>query len=119
MSRICGYVFTIEIHDELASQAQRRFATLGYRNIEVRVGDGYAGWPEHGPYDGIIVTCAPSHIPRPLTDQLAEGGRMIIPVGRSGVQELYLMVKQQGRFTQQAQFEVLFVPMTGRNGDVY
>ena len=80
----------------------------------MRCGDGYQGWPEHAPFDGIIVTCAPEEVPQPLQDQLAEGGRMVIPVGpEHGVQDLYLLEKQAGAIHKTAVLPVRFVPMTG------
>jgi protein-L-isoaspartate(D-aspartate) O-methyltransferase len=80
----------------------------------VKVGDGYKGWPEHAPFDAIIVTCAPDHVPQPLVDQLKEGGRMIIPVGGRLAQELYLLEKRNGAIRQAAVLRVRFVPMTGQ-----
>jgi protein-L-isoaspartate(D-aspartate) O-methyltransferase len=85
----------------------------------VKTGDGYKGWKEHGPYDAIIVTCAPSHIPQPLKDQLAEGGRMVIPVGERYHQELILLTKEKGMIKQKEIIPVVFVPMFGENGKKY
>ena len=84
---------------------------LGYKNVHVKVGDGYKGWPEHAPFDAIIVTCAPDHVPQPLVAQLKEGGRMVIPVGGYGAQELYLLEKRNGELRQSAVLAVHFVPM--------
>ena len=109
-------VFTIEIITELAERAAVDLKRLGYTNIYVRAGDGYQGWSEAAPFDGIIVTCAPDKVPRPLVDQLKEGGRMIIPVGSGLGQELLLLHKQQGRLRQRAVLPVRFVPMTRRFG---
>ncbi|MFQ6099045.1 MAG: protein-L-isoaspartate O-methyltransferase, partial [Armatimonadota bacterium] len=86
---------------------------LGYDNVTVKCGDGYKGWKEHAPFDAIIVTCAPDHVPQPLIEQLREGGRMIIPVGERYSQELYLLQKRGGKVKRTAVLPVLFVPMTG------
>jgi protein-L-isoaspartate(D-aspartate) O-methyltransferase len=83
--------------------------------VEVKIGDGYLGWEEHAPFDAIIVTCAPDHIPQPLVEQLVEGGRMVIPVGRGHRQELYLVEKKEGQIRQRGIIPVLFVPMTGEH----
>ena len=81
LAEICDSVFTIEIFEKLGKKAGTLFSQLGYENIFCRIGDGYQGWPEQAPFDAIIVTCAPEKVPNPLKEQLAEGGRMIIPVG--------------------------------------
>jgi protein-L-isoaspartate(D-aspartate) O-methyltransferase len=81
--------------------------------VHVKVGDGYKGWLEHAPFDAVIVTCAPDHVPKPLIDQLKEGGRMIIPVGGFGDQDLYLLEKKNGQLERRAVSAVRFVPMTG------
>jgi protein-L-isoaspartate(D-aspartate) O-methyltransferase len=108
-------VFTIEIVRPLGEQAAALLARLGYANIRVRVGDGYQGWPEHAPFDAIIVTCAPERVPQPLVDQLKPGGRLCLPVGpRWGAQDLYLLVKRaDGTLERRAVLPVRFVPMTG------
>ena len=85
---------------------------LGYKNVHVKAGDGYKGWPEHAPFDAIIVTAAPDHVPAPLVEQLKEGGRMVIPVGESGAQKLYLLEKRGGQVKQTAVIPVRFVPLT-------
>ena len=113
LSELAGEVYTLEIIDELAQRAGADLKRLGYTNVHVRAGDGYLGWPEAAPFDAIIVTCAPEHVPQPLIDQLKEGGRMIIPVGRSWKQELVLFRKQDGKLEQHAVLPVRFVPMTG------
>ncbi|PYL69169.1 MAG: protein-L-isoaspartate(D-aspartate) O-methyltransferase [Verrucomicrobia bacterium] len=106
-------VYTIEIIGALAKDAEATLQRLGYKNVYVRVGDGYRGWPEHAPFDAITVTCAPDHVPQPLIDQLKEGGRMIIPVGGFGNQELYLLEKKNGQLQRQSVLPVRFVPMAG------
>jgi protein-L-isoaspartate(D-aspartate) O-methyltransferase len=113
LSRLGRHVYSIEIVPELARAASTRLAELGYRNVTVREGDGYRGWPEHAPFDGIIVTAAPERIPQPLLEQLAPGGRMVIPVG-GFLQELKVFRKDAtGRITEEAILPVRFVPMTG------
>lgn len=112
LAELAKKVYTIEIIDTLARMARERLKSLGYENIIVRTGDGYQGWPEKAPFDAVIVTCAPPEIPQPLIDQLAEGGRMIIPVGTAW-QELILLVKKNGEVTETRVLPVRFVPMTG------
>ena len=113
LSRVCREVYSIEIVPELARAAADRLAALGYRNVTVREGDGYRGWAEHAPFDGIIVTAAPERIPQPLLEQLAPGGRLVIPVG-AFLQELKVFRKDSaGNITEQAILPVRFVPMTG------
>ena len=104
-------VYTIEIVAELAGRATRVLRDLGYANVHVRHGDGYAGWPEHAPFDAIMVTAAPDHVPEPLVQQLAAGGRMIIPVG-TGDQELRLIRKTDQGVVERATIAVRFVPLT-------
>jgi protein-L-isoaspartate(D-aspartate) O-methyltransferase len=115
VSRLVAEVYTIEIVAPLAREAAATLARLGYDNVHVRAGDGYRGWPEAAPFDAILVTCAPDHVPQPLVDQLAEGGRMIIPVGETGDQELVLLAKRGGALTRRAVLPVRFVPMTGES----
>jgi protein-L-isoaspartate(D-aspartate) O-methyltransferase len=112
LSRIADKVFTVERHGLLAEAGRERLARLGYRNVEVRHGDGTLGWPEAAPFDAIIVTAAPERIPEPLKDQLKIGGRMVIPVG-SFVQDLTLLTKTPNGFTKKKLEAVRFVPMTG------
>ena len=107
-------VCTIEIVETLARRAEADLQRLACTNVQVRAGDGYLGWPDAAPFDAILVTCAPDHIPQPLVDQLKEGGRMIIPVGRADDQSLYLLRKERGKVRQQAVLPVRFVPMTGK-----
>jgi protein-L-isoaspartate(D-aspartate) O-methyltransferase len=113
LAELVAEVYTIEIIEPLAKTAEAALQRLGYKNVHVKVGDGYKGWPENAPFDAITVTCAPDHVPQPLIDQLKEGGRMIIPVGRGFEQELYLLEKQNGQLQRRAVLPVRFVPMTG------
>jgi len=107
-------VYTIEIVPALAEQAAERLARLGYGNVQVRQADGYFGWEEHAPFDAIIVTAAPDHVPQPLTNQLAEGGRLVVPVGPQGaVQTLWLFEKREGELQATNLGGVSFVPLTG------
>jgi protein-L-isoaspartate(D-aspartate) O-methyltransferase len=110
-------VFSIEIVEPLAESARQVLGDLGYLGpgkVSVRVGDGYAGWPEEAPFDGVVVTCAPDHVPQPLIDQLADGGRMVIPVGEEGgVQELTVLEKSGEALARVEVLPVRFVPMTG------
>lgn len=119
LGEICDSVFTIEIIKPLAEKAKETLNSLGYRNVHVKIGDGYKGWQEYAPYDAIIVTCSPSHVPQPLTDQLAEGGKMVIPVGKTFNQELVLLVKNKGKLKQQAILPVRFVPMVDEKNKEY
>jgi len=115
LAELVAEVYTIEIVEPLGLRARDDLARLGYENVRVRIGDGYEGWPEHAPFDAIIVTCSPEAVPAPLVEQLRDGGRMIIPVGdaRSG-QELFLLEKRGEKVVQRAVMPVRFVPMTGR-----
>ncbi|NIM20016.1 MAG: protein-L-isoaspartate(D-aspartate) O-methyltransferase [Candidatus Latescibacteria bacterium] len=110
LSKIVEKTYTIEIVEPLGRSAEKRLKELGYSNIEVRIGDGYKGWPEEAPFDAIIVTAAPETIPQPLIDQLADGGRMVIPVG-SYFQELVLVTKKDGKVKKHSVASVRFVPM--------
>lgn len=115
LAEIVKEVYTIEIVEALGKSAAALLKRLGYANVHVRVGDGYKGWKEHSPFDGIIVTAAPDHIPSPLLEQLKPGGRMIIPVGpQGGTQRLTLVQKRQDGTTTQRVLELVrFVPFTG------
>ena len=113
LAELVSQVYTIEIIPELADRAQCRLQEMGYGNIEVRTGDGYLGWPEQAPFDAIVVTAAPDHVPPALVEQLAEGGRLVLPVG-DHYQELVRLVKEGGRTRQDKLLPVRFVPMTGR-----
>ncbi len=110
LSLLADSVFTIEIIAGLANSAKKRLDNLGYKNVRVKAGDGYKGWKEHAPFDGIIVTCAPEKIPPLLLEQLAVGGRMVIPVG-SFYQELILITKDSAGITEKSIIPVRFVPM--------
>jgi protein-L-isoaspartate(D-aspartate) O-methyltransferase len=113
LAELCKEVYAIEIIEPLATAAQKRLAAMGYQNITLRCGDGYQGWKEHAPFDVILVTAAPEHVPQPLVDQLAVGGRMLIPVGRY-YQDLLLLEKQpDGSLRSESVAPVAFVPMTG------
>jgi len=113
LAELCREVYSIEILEPLAVEAAERLKRLGYRNVTVRVGDGYQGWPEKAPFDLIIVAAAPDHVPPPLIDQLAPGGRLVIPVGDAR-QELLLIVKgEDGVVRRESVAPVMFVPMTG------
>jgi len=110
LAELAKEVYTIEILEPLAKSARNRLKDLGYKNIKVKCGDGYLGWEEFAPFDGIIVTCAPPYIPQPLIEQLAEGGRMVIPVGEY-YQELKLLTKKKGKIQERLIIPVRFVPM--------
>ncbi|MCK9641529.1 MAG: protein-L-isoaspartate(D-aspartate) O-methyltransferase [Prolixibacteraceae bacterium] len=111
LSLLYKEVYTIEIIGALGEQAKKVFAEEGYTNIKVKIGDGYQGWKEYAPFDAIIVTCAPTNIPKSLVQQLAEGGKMIIPVGKPYNQVLYLLEKKGGKIRKTATLSVQFVPM--------
>ena len=117
LSPLVKSVYTIEIVPSLGKQAARTLTRLGYDNVHTRIGDGFQGWPEHAPFDKIIVTCSPEKIPLPLQDQLKEGGRLVIPVGERYQQTLYVLVKKNGVLLSEALRPTLFVPMTGRAED--
>jgi protein-L-isoaspartate(D-aspartate) O-methyltransferase len=113
LANLCKEVYGIEILQPLADGARARLAALGYKNVTVRCGDGYRGWPEHAPFDVILVTAAPDHVPQPLLEQLAPGGRLVIPVGR-GLQDLLVIEKRpDGSLDRRSVAPVQFVPMTG------
>ena len=112
LGELAREVYSIEIVEPLAERAAADLKRLGYGNVHVRAGDGYKGWPEEAPFDAIIVTAAPDHVPQPLIDQLAVGGRMVIPVGR-GIQNLTLITRDEHGVKRQILLGVMFVPMTG------
>jgi len=114
LAELCQQVYSIEIIQPLADSARDRLRELGYGNVEVRCGDAYHGWPEHGPFELIIAAAAPGHIPDPLVEQLAIGGRLVLPLGAHGIQELIIVEKQEdGSVRQWSSGGVAFVPMTG------
>jgi len=117
LSGLVKEVYTIEIVESLGRTAHATLQRLGYQNVHVKVGDGFAGWPDHAPFDKIIVTCSPESVPQPLVDQLKEGGTMVIPVGSRYQQVLYVMRKRDGALRTEALHPTLFVPMTGSAED--
>jgi protein-L-isoaspartate(D-aspartate) O-methyltransferase len=114
LAELASRVYSVEIIDELAQRAIGRLKQLGYTNVEVRIGNGYAGWPEHAPFDKVMVTAAPDLIPPPLVNQLKAGGRMVIPVGLLGAQQLVVVEKDlNGRVTTKEIIPVLFSVLEG------
>jgi protein-L-isoaspartate(D-aspartate) O-methyltransferase len=115
LAELCDNVYTVEIIPPLGRQAESLLRELGYDRVHVKIGDGYEGWPEHAPYDRMIVTCAPDDIPPALIEQLAPGGRMVIPVGKPyGAQYMVLVTKDKnGQIKRHQKYPVRFVPMTG------
>jgi len=114
LAELVSEVYTIEIVTALCDEARERLAGLGYDNIHITCGDGYYGWEEPAPYDGIIVTCAPDHIPQPLVNQLADGGRMVIPVGPPGSYQVLWLIEREGEeIRSERVMGVAFVPLTG------
>ncbi|NLO83053.1 MAG: protein-L-isoaspartate(D-aspartate) O-methyltransferase [Clostridiales bacterium] len=112
LARLAKEVYTIEVIKPLQLRAREVLESLGYNNIHYKLGSGYEGWKEHAPYDAIMVTCAPPRIPGALVEQLAEGGRMVIPVGpENGIQMLYRIVKQKDELKKEEIYPVRFVPM--------
>jgi protein-L-isoaspartate(D-aspartate) O-methyltransferase len=113
LSRIAKQVYSIEIVAPLATEARERLARAGYRNVQVRVADGYQGWADVGPFDAIMVTAAAPKVPEPLKAQLRDGGRLVIPVGDEN-QELMVITRRGDRFEERRVLPVRFVPMTGK-----
>ncbi len=113
LSPLVADVYSIEIVESLGHKAAQTLRRLGNQNVHTKIGDGYQGWPEHAPFDKIIVTCSPEDIPAPLVEQLAEGGRMVIPLGERFQQSLYLFRKVEGELEKEALEATFFVPMTG------
>ena len=118
IAKLCDEVYTIEIIEALGTQARARLARLGYRNVTVRIGDGYYGWEAKAPFDVIVVTAVASHVPPPLLAQLKPGGRILLPIGTPfTAQELVLVRKAaDGRVTTRQVLPVSFVPLTGGHG---
>ena len=115
LSGLVKEVYTIEIVEPLGKRAAKTLKRLHYDNVYAKVGDGYLGWPEHAPFDKIIVTCSPEKVPQALVDQLKEGGRIVIPVGERYQQTLYLLKKANGKLVSEALVPTMFaVPMIGR-----
>lgn len=112
LSFVCARVYSIEIIEKLGLAAKKKLSDLGYDNVEVRIGDGYQGWPEAAPFDAILVTAAPDHVPKPLLDQLKVGGKLVIPVG-DYYQELEVITKKATGIDREKVIPVRFVPMTG------
>jgi len=112
LGEIARTVYTIEIIPELAEGAAKAVSELGYANVHVKTGNGYLGWPEHAPFDAILVTAAPEHVPQALIDQLALGGRMVIPVGAT-IQHMMIIEKTPSGVVERRTIPVRFVPMTG------
>jgi protein-L-isoaspartate(D-aspartate) O-methyltransferase len=117
LSPLVAEVYTIEIVEPLGNRAKALLKQLKYENVHAKVGDGYLGWPEVAPFDKIIVTCSPESIPKPLEEQLKEGGKMIIPLGERYQQVFYLLEKKKGKLEQTRLLPTLFVPMTGKAED--
>ncbi|MBN1394270.1 MAG: protein-L-isoaspartate(D-aspartate) O-methyltransferase [Pirellulales bacterium] len=113
LAKLVRSVYSIEIVESLGRKAAKTLERLRYDNVWTKVGDGYLGWPEHAPFDKIIVTCSPEKVPAALVEQLKEGGRMVIPVGERYQQTLYLLKKSDGKMVTEALRPTLFVPMTG------
>lgn len=109
-------VYTIEIVPELGNRAKNTLHDLGYTGVHVKIGDGYAGWPEHAPFDRIIVTCAPENVPEPLVEQLKPGGKIVIPIGPENATQFLVVLRknEKGRLIRDMKYPVRFVPMTGK-----
>jgi protein-L-isoaspartate(D-aspartate) O-methyltransferase len=119
LAELCDSVFTMEIVPELGQQARKLLTLLGYGNTRVKIGDGYQGWAAHAPYQAVIVTCSPTHVPQPLIDQLDDGGKMIIPVGERDSQVLVVLIKSKDKLKQKAVLPVRFVPMVDQKQREY
>lgn len=118
LSGLVKEVYTIEIVEPLGKEAARKLKKLEYNNVFCKVGDGYLGWPEHAPFDKIIVTCSPENVPVPLVQQLKDGGKLLIPLGERYQQAFHLFEKKDGKLEQKRLIPTLFVPMTGKSEDL-
>lgn len=116
LSLLAREVIAVESQPALADAARARLARLGYNNVRIETGDGSQGWPPDAPYDAILVTAAAPYVPPPLIEQLADGGRLVIPVGSATQQELLRIIKREGRTTRESLFACRFVPLLGRFG---
>ena len=114
LGEVAGEVYTVEIVEPLAREAAARLSRLGYRNVVTRAGDGYAGWPERAPFDAVLVTAAPDHVPPALVDQLKPGGRLVLPLGEAGGTQSLMVVEKgmDGSVTRRTVLPVRFVPLT-------
>lgn len=117
LSGLVAQVYSIEIVESLGRRAAKTLQRLGYTNITTKIGDGYQGWAEHAPFDKVIVTCSPENVPKPLVEQLKEGGRLVVPLGQRYQQTLYLFTKVQGKLQAEPLQPTFFVPMMGRAED--
>jgi len=117
LSNLVKEVYSIEIVKDLGKTAAERLARLKYTNVTTKVGDGYLGWEEHAPFDKIIVTCSPENVPKPLIEQLKEGGRLLIPLGERYQQVFHQFEKKDGKLEEKTLISTLFVPMTGKSED--
>ena len=118
VSRVASEVYAVERHEELVTYARKRLAALGYDNVHVRHADGTMGWPEHAPYDGILVSASGPHVPQPLREQLAVGGRLVMPLGQArGMQTLVRLTRtDEDKFQKKDLGGVRFVPLIGEQG---
>lgn len=115
LANLCKEVYSIEIVEPLGKQAAERLKRLGYTNVSTKVGDGYLGWPEHAPFDKIIVTCSPESVPQALIDQLKDGGKLLVPLGERYQQVFHMFEKKDGKLNNKKLISTLFVPMTGQS----
>ena len=118
LAELAATVYTVEIVEPLAREAAGRLKQLGYRNVVAKVGDGFQGWPEHAPFDAIMVTAAPREVPQPLIEQLKPGGRLVVPVGRQAAGQALLLIekKSDGTVMRRNILAVSFVPLTDKSG---
>jgi len=119
LAEIAKEVYSIELIKSLSDKAKKIFKQLDYENINIKIDDAYQGWKEYAPFDAIIVTCSPTHIPKKLKEQFAEGGRIIIPVGEKFSQEMLILNKENGRIITERTIGVRFVPMKDEKGETY